>query len=877
MSVAGHHLPIWFDEATGPTAGQGVFWNAVTHRFEAAAVDISALDTAGLATDAAVTAGLATKQDTIPPGTYGETQVPGVPMVAADADDVLHGLDMRRKGVRADGVVNFTGSMTAGSPVITLATATARNSYSPGFDASLDVGVGKKVNVQGAGAAGAILAGTIVSVTDSTHATLSVPAVIDSRGPRTITGISSVYDAGSVPNSQVYTAGSGAVAASDRGRRITITGTNLGGAGVNTLTVIVLEILSATTFKGSKPAQATLSGLSGTITGAEVTWGTDDTAAIVAMMDSSITDFRHIGASALKWPPGIILISKSLHYFGGTQFLGSGSSYDLTQSFKGTVFKALSPWDSSRGDYMLDTDNPTFGGQVYSHGAKLCDFSLNGSDIAGLSGLRIWQGGEAVEWSRIHASRCPGAGIKLVGDFANLYAGPMSAFENGVGFDFEDAGGAVTLINPSGDDNTTFMRIKNYVNGATAAYSGVGLNLMVVSPKVENRVAGRCDPAILIDQLDGGSVTFFGGIANNQVVGWTAEDFVKIAALTTAINTPKVKFVPAAYTFGFTNVVNDVPATRKVPFLVAGTHPDINVNNALVMVNSQTFLTSGTSLQALFPNQVKRAILEFLTSDVIALRSASATGAGVKVTTSDDRTIMEMAKGNPETLDVEMFGALKLPGVRFRGAWAATTAYLTGDVVAQNGRLWLAPSGFTSGDTFRPASWVALGQQAPPWGVGTMVDPISARSSDVSTFAQTSQPSIFYRLAYAGSATKVRFRPVTASGNIEFTLHANTGTGDAAYPGAKIGGTGSFACPAAGDREQSFLVGELSWYAGDWLGIAADNTTATLRAVLSAGEASSLGAGRCWLSNVFPIQSNPGSVPGDLLAYSGKLLQVALR
>lgn len=73
MTVAGHHVPVWYDEASGPTNGQGVFWNATTGRWEAAAVDTSALDAAGLATDAALTAGLAAKQDTIPPGTYVDT------------------------------------------------------------------------------------------------------------------------------------------------------------------------------------------------------------------------------------------------------------------------------------------------------------------------------------------------------------------------------------------------------------------------------------------------------------------------------------------------------------------------------------------------------------------------------------------------------------------------------------------------------------------------------------------------------------------------------------------------------------------------------------------------------------------------------------
>lgn len=38
MSVAGHHLPIWFDEATGPDDGDVSVWNSATGRFESAPV-----------------------------------------------------------------------------------------------------------------------------------------------------------------------------------------------------------------------------------------------------------------------------------------------------------------------------------------------------------------------------------------------------------------------------------------------------------------------------------------------------------------------------------------------------------------------------------------------------------------------------------------------------------------------------------------------------------------------------------------------------------------------------------------------------------------------------------------------------------------------
>lgn len=62
MSVAGHHLPIWFDEATGPDDGDVSVWNAAAGRFESAPV-----------------------VDAIPDGTYGErtTTLTGAALQAA--------------------------------------------------------------------------------------------------------------------------------------------------------------------------------------------------------------------------------------------------------------------------------------------------------------------------------------------------------------------------------------------------------------------------------------------------------------------------------------------------------------------------------------------------------------------------------------------------------------------------------------------------------------------------------------------------------------------------------------------------------------------------------------------------------------------------
>lgn len=138
MTVAGHHVPVWYDEATGPTNGQGVFWNASTQRWESADVDISALDTAGLATDAALATGLATKQDTIPPGTFVDTTtdqaVAGKKRFLSDAF-FSSGRPFVDAGSPVFGARNGAGQVLAASVRAAVAVAEAAGSgvfFSPG-------------------------------------------------------------------------------------------------------------------------------------------------------------------------------------------------------------------------------------------------------------------------------------------------------------------------------------------------------------------------------------------------------------------------------------------------------------------------------------------------------------------------------------------------------------------------------------------------------------------------------------------------------------------------------------------------------------------------------------------------------------------------
>lgn len=59
--------------------------------------------------------------------------------------------------------------------------------------------------------------------------------------------------------------------------------------------------------------------------------------------------------------------------------------------------------------------------------------------------------------------------------------------------------------------------------------------------------------------------------------------------------------------------------------------------------------------------------------------------------------------------------------LKYRGAWAAATAYVTNDVVFYNSGFYRAPSNFTSGGTFTPASWTEL---VPQYGGSTIKDKV---------------------------------------------------------------------------------------------------------------------------------------------------------
>lgn len=803
---------------------------------------------------------------------------------------LLHGqsslANVAQYGIKIDGRINLNGAMSTGSAVLDV---TGVASYNPGFLAGRDEG--KVVNV---GLGASILASTIASVQSTTRCTLADAAPYDLPGPRTLTDVSTTAS-----SQQIGSATAGWNAGSV-GRTITITGANIGGAGVNTLTGEILSVQSSTLATIGKFAQATLSALSATVTGTEVVWGTDDTVAVKALMMSSTTDYRHLGYTGLKFGVGICLLAATVTYVNGCHLIGGGDSY-FPQISPGTQFRAIkAPGGTFTGSYVFDTDAPVFDGQHYNHGNRFEDFSIDGSQIAGLTGLRIFQSGEAASWRRLYAQRCPGAGIMPTGAHATLHGSDWSVFNNGVGADFTDCSGPVTVDHISGDNNGQLVRVRNYVTGPGAYYNGTGLQMVLTNPKAETQTAGRNEPVILVDQCDQGSILVISGSANNEVLGNTAADFVKIAALTTAAGAAKVHLVhPTAQ--AYTNFVNNVPTNRITRVSDAGLHPEVVAGSSKVVNAGKDYYSTGTALGVLYPNGVHNDVLVFLTTNQIALRSGI---SGLRLQTSLADDIMTTAQGSPESLDCTWYGnqipsanaavdlgasgtayrdlfvsrTAAMPGLRFRGAWASTTAYVAGDVVVFGGIPQIATSSFTSGSSFNAANWTPWGMAPPPWGVGVLDDPSSPRSTDAGAIAAAGNPTIYYRLKHGGTATKARFKVIANPGStsLEVSLHTNTGTGDTAYPGAKLGGTGSITAPAVGDADVSF-TGSVSWNPGDWLGIGCSATTVTLLALLGSAVVSTLGKGRCWIdSTAYPIPSNPSATPSNLSGLIGRMLDIRL-
>jgi hypothetical protein len=89
--------------------------------------------------------------------------------------------------------------------------------------------------------------------------------------------------------------------------------------------------------------------------------------------------------------------------------------------------------------------------------------------------------------------------------------------------------------------------------------------------------------------------------------------------------------------------------------------------------------------------------------------------------------------------------------------------------------------------------------------------------------------ALYFRALSSGRITKIAVQVGVQSGNICVGVHANTGQGRSAAPGARRATSGSVACPAPGYAEVA-LGAAVDVRAGDWLAVSADNVTVTLAA-----------------------------------------------
>ena len=103
-------------------------------------------------------------------------------------------------------------------------------------------------------------------------------------------------------------------------------------------------------------------------------------------------------------------------------------------------------------------------------------------------------------------------------------------------------------------------------------------------------------------------------------------------------------------------------------------------------------------------------------------------------------------------------------------------------------------------------------------------------------------------------------------GNISVGFFANSGTGRASVPGTRTATSGAIACPAAGYIETTIASTAVAY--GDWVGLSADNTTATFKSGQPMPQDHQITKGMsCRQASAHPLPATPSS----LLTGSGRV------
>jgi hypothetical protein len=238
---------------------------------------------------------------------------------------------------------------------------------------------------------------------------------------------------------------------------------------------------------------------------------TDDTAALNALLVRARNGAD--GKKGIYLPPGhTYLVSAPLNFQTGVSIIGGGWSQDSTfhtpalikvaPGFVGTDVLKIDP-----GSGVVPELDGTAGTEpdLSWHWGKMEGFSIIGTGTSGPNAINPGWFGEASSIRNIQIYQVKD-GIYLKGPQASATIDTVSVFKSRYGVNCDGIGSTVRLVGMSGDNNTSFLRVKG----------GVSTNVTLIGPKIENYDAGTGDPVFLIEDLTGGVVTVVGGWADTD-------------------------------------------------------------------------------------------------------------------------------------------------------------------------------------------------------------------------------------------------------------------------------------------------------------------------------------------------------------------------
>lgn len=295
----------------------------------------------------------------------------------------------------------------------------------------------------------------------------------------------------------------------------------------------------------------------------------DDTAAVQAAIDDA--NGGTLGTRTVYFPAGVYPVSAPIRFYTGTSIVGQGWSPDSTYQFP-SMIKASNAFVGT--DILtLDPGNgvvPAPGGgggtipDLSWHWGVIERIHIRGNGTSGPRGLNPGWFGEASAIKNVMVTNAK-AGFYLTGPQASAQFEGVSVFNNGIGVHLDDISSTVAFFGLSGDDNTTFLKIKG----------GVSTNVTITKLKTEAYAAGTADPLILLEDLTGGALTIVGGWADTNAA---RSDLIKITQPGGSTIRPQLTLINFHANSLWTNYINDTFDNRTVAGIGALRHRAVFYN-----------------------------------------------------------------------------------------------------------------------------------------------------------------------------------------------------------------------------------------------------------------------------------------------------------